>query len=214
MLAFSELDRSTWPSQWFSLAQAQDGAVWRDLISKWLAARRAKDGLTRWAQKHSPEGLAAIRRQAAAQRAQAAHGAVLQEDGRYLCPHAGCGQVMFLRTLRLHVGPCGNLSEDMRRQRATNRRHRAGAPTSTLSSSRSSRLPGMPSSSTQRLSPCYRHHLCLQLMRGRLGCLDSGSEPNSLPVWLMSLIVGGRGHGKLHGIDIIDQRCLCRRAAT
>eukprot|EP00435_Cladocopium_sp_Y103_P008934 s3945_g2.t1 len=112
---------------WMRIACQQDGVVWRKLLAAWDKTWAQNEKKYEWKQKHSAEGLSAIRRAAAAARAEAATGATLGPDGLYTCPHEGCGLALTLRAMRMHVSSCASLSVDIRQRRAqqrTLRQHR------------------------------------------------------------------------------------------
>ena len=74
-------------SQWMTLAAQQDGIVWRQKMAVWHKQWAQKETQFEWRNKHSAEGLAAIRKAAAAARAEAATGARQCPDGRYMNVH-------------------------------------------------------------------------------------------------------------------------------
>ena len=93
-------------------------------MAAWDKAFCHKERQFEWKNKHSAAGLVARAREAAAARARVSTGAILQDDGKYLCPHEGCGVTLILKSMRLHVGPCGLLDVAVRTRRAQQRAQR------------------------------------------------------------------------------------------
>ena len=115
-------------STWMSLAKQQDGIVWRQKLASWHKQWCQRESQFEWKNKHSADGLAQRRREAAAARAEAATGATLCEDGRYKFPHEGCEVVLSLRAMRLHVQSCSALPLEVPQRRARQREVRQNAP--------------------------------------------------------------------------------------
>lgn len=113
----------SWPTQWTVLASESEGISWNKLVKQWSQTQLHKDFQDTWLIRHRPGGAHDIRTEKARESAQ-----VPGTGGKYQCPY--CREEMFLRSLKKHIIPCGNLPPEQRQvlqQRRTERQQKQAA---------------------------------------------------------------------------------------
>jgi hypothetical protein len=112
-------DKKQWRTQWIKEAQRAEGFHWRNLLNQWRHTERDKDRTDCWQERHKTGGVVDRRRERAQERAEAMLGVQPAADNKYECPH--CRVCLALRSMKLHVGPCGRLPPAQRQILAARR---------------------------------------------------------------------------------------------